>query len=660
MSTEMGKIADLFSDSQPRTPLQLELARIGRRLAFVAGGAATLIFGAGIARSFPVETMTLTAVALAVAAIPEGLPAVITVSLAGGLQRMARRNAIVRRLPAVETLGAVDVICTDKTGTLTAPQLEVGEWWHTTGHDDLGRDHGEDGSVNWLPVTAALCNNAFRSTDGWAGDPTEVALLEALEAGGIDIDALASEYQRVDEAGFDERRKRMSTLHPSADAYVLLVKGAPEVLVSRAATMSVNGGVTTIGEPERAKLLERAEQMAERGLRTLAFAMRRLEEQPGDPAEEEKELCLLGMVGLHERIRPEVTTAVSRAARAGVRTVMVTGDHATTAAAIADTVGIGHVGLIEGRQLAKLSSEELQDTITDIRVFARVDPADKVKIIEAWQGTGAKVAMTGDGVNDAPALHRADIGIAMGSGTDVARESAAMVLTDDNYATIVEAIAEGRRLFGALRNVVHYLLSANASEVIFVLVGFLAFGFMGEPLLAVQLLWINLISDAMPAIALGMEGPTRDLMSDPPGVGRDVLSGPNTIVLLTQGVILAAAAVLVLLVGTFVLDLDHSSVQTMVFSTLVFSQLLHALSIRARAGTSGRRPGPLMMGAVLGSAVLHMVVVYTEPGNTFFRTLPLDFVAMGWTIGASVLSMVLVRLFNRVVDRRKTVPAAVS
>jgi len=649
MESEMGRIAGLFSEEQPQTPLEADLARIGRRLAVVAGVAAILIFGAGVARSFPVETMILTAVALAVAAIPEGLPAVITVSLAGGLQRMAQQNAIVRRLPAVETLGAVDVICTDKTGTLTAPELEVGEWW-------LGDDEAEPGR-RWLVAGAILCNDAFQSPDGWAGDPTETALLEHFAALGIDVNDVRSGSPRVDEAGFDARRKRMSTLHAHEKGYVLLIKGAPEVVVSRSDSMAREKSESPLDQQGRDEILDQAERLAGRGMRTLAFAMKRLDAQPDDPAEEENALCFLGLVGLRERIRPEVASAVERARQAGVRTVMVTGDHATTAAAIADAVGIGSEGLVEGGELARMETGTLITTIDRHDVFARVDPADKVKIIEAWQAKDVKVAMTGDGVNDAPALHRADIGIAMGSGTDVARESAAMVLTDDNYATIVAAIAEGRRLFSNLRNVVHYLLSANASEVLFVLVGFLAFGFMGEPLLAVQLLWINLVSDALPAIALGMEAPVRDLMKDPPGAGRDVLSISNTMSLLAQGIILAAAAVAAMLLGAFTFDLEHQVVQTMVFSTLVFSQLLHALSIRARAGagddeTPVSRPSLFLLAAVTGSAALQFLVVYTGVGNTVFRTIPLSPTAMATTVGASVVSMLLVRLLNRLLARR--------
>jgi P-type Ca2+ transporter type 2C len=661
MSTEMGRIAGLFADEQPATPLQVELARVGRRLALVAGAAAVLIFGTGLARNFPLESMILTAVALAVAVIPEGLPAVITVSLAGGLQRMAHRNAIVRRLPAVEALGAVDVICTDKTGTITAPELEVVEVVMADGRRGLELfELSDDPDVGRLRTIVALANSAYWGFDGWQGDPTEVALLSAT-ATADSLRELEKELPRRDEAEFDARRKRMSTLHRSGDHYLLLTKGAPEVVIERCSHLQAAGQRQPIDDLRRDALHDTAERLAAEGMRPLSFAMRSLDTQPDDPGDEEHEMTLIATVGLRERVRPSVPDALATAARAGVRTVMVTGDHAATATAIADSIGLEHGKVLAGHELSSMSVDELATLVDEISVYARVDPADKVKIIEAWRRRGAIVAMTGDGVNDAPALHRADVGVAMGSGTDVARDSAAMVLTDDNYATIVAAIAEGRRLFANLRNVVHYLLSANASEVIYVLVGFMVFGFLGEPLLAVQLLWINLVSDSLPAIALGIDHPTRDLMRDPPGSGRDVVGGRNLILLLIQGALLASAAVLAMSVGAFALDHDQSTVQTMVFTTLVLSQLLHAVNVRA-ASASGRAafgslPG-LMWVALVGSTLLHLGVVYTEVGNEFFRTVPLGLVEIGSTVAAALLSMVLVRISNRVAAETTSIPSS--
>ncbi len=649
-ATEMGTIANLFSDDRPQTPLQVELSRVGRRLAALAGVAAVLVFAAGLLRSYPVETMLLTAVALAVAAIPEGLPAVVTVSLSAGLQRMARRNAVVRRLPAVEALGAVDVVCTDKTGTITAPEIEVAEvrFLGSSGSNRLDSLDKTDSRVGSALLVALLCNDSFESPDGWVGDPTEIALKRMVdEHSGLDSAKAMAKLPRVDEVGFDSRRKMMTTVHTDGAATFIASKGAPEVLADICTEALGPNGPIPLSDEERNEVMQSAESLASAGMRTLALACRRGRETDEEP---EEALTYVALVGLREKLRPEVPDAVESARKAGVRTVMITGDHAVTARAVSNAVGISEGSVMEGTRLSETSADELSEFITDYTVFARVDPADKVKIIDAWHARGARVAMTGDGVNDAPALHRADIGVAMGSGTDVAKEAAGLVLTDDNYATVVGAIEEGRRLFANLRNVVHYLISANASEVLFVLTGILAFGSLGLPITAVQLLWINLISDAMPAIALGMDRPARDLMADPPGQGRDILSKRNLMLLGVQGSILAAASVAALVVGTYVLDGSSALVQTMVFTTLVLSQLLHALNVRhGRLGTDTRsvRPRPLLLYSILGSMLIHVGVVYTPFGNEVFGTVPLGAAAAFWSLMTAVASFAAIRLFNR-------------
>jgi P-type Ca2+ transporter type 2C len=647
--TEMGKIAELF-EGHPSTPLEEDLTRIGRRLATMAAVTALLVLVVGLVRSFPVETMVLTAVALAVAAIPEGLPTVITISLAGGLQRMAHRNAVVRRLAAVEALGAVDVICTDKTGTLTVPELEVGKVVMADGRSGPDLFDRDDIAVRLLVSTSILCNDSYLGEDGWKGDPTEVALVKAAERRGIDVTGMRDAFPRLDEAGFDGRRKRMSTVHSIDGDLFLLVKGAPEVLIARSGESAAGDDLSIIDDAARESVVRLADAMASQGVRTLGFAAKPLTRLPTDPADEEHDLIYLGMAGLAERIRPEVPQAVASAASAGVRTVIVTGDHATTGRAVADKIGLTQGKTLTGRELSRLTAGELAADISEYRVFARVDPTDKVKIVEAWQRSGARVAMTGDGVNDAPALNRADIGVAMGSGTDVARDASAIVLTDDNYATIVVAIAEGRRLFANLRNVVHYLLSANAAEVLYVLAGFLFFGHLGEPLLAVQILWINLVTDAMPAVALGMDQPLTDPMRHPPGSGRDVLGRKNLTLLVIQGVILAGGALAALVLGTTLLAQDHAGTQTMVFTTLVIAQLLHALSIRANSVPRGEkvgRPGKLMVWSLVGSVVLHLAIVYSPVGDNFFRTVRLEPTALLVATACAVASMVAIRVLGR-------------
>lgn len=644
METEIGRIAALMTQESPPTPLQVELGRIGRRLAIVAIAAGILVFGAGYAQNYPFESMALTGVALAVAAIPEGLPAVVTMTLAAGLRRMAQRHAIVRHLPAVEALGAVDVICTDKTGTLTKAQLAV------TAIQVMGQaaDVGDRSSpaVRRLLETGALCNDAHETEAGYTGDPLEVALLSAAAEADIDRSALESSKPRVDECAFDSGRKRMSTIHSGENELELHVKGAPEVILARSSHVMTSEGPVPLSGDLRRQLLEDAEEMASRGLRTLGLAERVLADRPDSPADAEADLTYLGLVGLSDEVREEVPAAVASAREAGVRTVMVTGDHQVTASAVADSAGLDEGRVMHGSELREMNAAELADVIKDHRAFARVDPVDKVKIVEAWRASGATVAMTGDGVNDAPALHAADIGVGMGSGTDVARQASALVLTDDNYSTIVHAIDEGRRVFHNIRNVVHYLLSANASEVMYVVVGFFFFGFLGEPLLAVQLLWINLLSDALPALALGLDVPARDLMKGRPGSGRDILSGRNLTMLVAQGAVLAAAAVTALVGGYYLLDLPFPEVRTMVFTTLVLSQLVHAINVRTDGDSKLRPPGGLLLGAILSSTVLQIAIIYSGIGNTLFRTVPLSAAAALGVLAVTVLSFVAVRLLK--------------
>jgi Ca2+-transporting ATPase len=396
--------------------------------------------------------------------------------------------------------------------------------------------------------------------------------------------------------------------------------------------------------------LTQVDRYAADGLRTLGFATRTLDRYPAETAGWETDLDFVGMIGLSDPVRPEARAAVEEAYQAGVSTVMVTGDHTATAGAVARAVGIRNVDVVHGSVLSEVGLDGAAE-LTDVVAFARVDPVDKVAIVRAHQANGSLVAMTGDGVNDAPALRNADIGVAMGSGTDVARESSDLVLVDDNYATIVAAIREGRRIFGNLRNVVHYLLSANASEVIYMVVGFLAFGFLGQPLLAVQLLWINLLSDALPALALGLDEPSHDLMKDPPGAGRDILSRNNLALLLGQGVILAAATVTTMLVGHYVLDLVFEVTRTMAFTTLVLAQLVHAINVRS-AGDRLSAPQASLIGAILVSLLMQLAVIYLPVGNSVFDTAALGPTEWLWILIPSAASFGLIRLMNRAASRR--------
>ncbi|MDZ7676104.1 MAG: cation-translocating P-type ATPase [Acidimicrobiales bacterium] len=629
MATELGRIATLLSEDRGQTPLQRRLAVLGRRLAAIAALLCAVVFVSGVLRGEGVGDMLVAAISLAVAAIPEGLPAVVTVALGLGARRMARRRALVRRLPAVETLGAVGVICTDKTGTLTQNQMAVERVWTPDGEYDVnGRGYeptatitgrtgapGED--LSGLALVAAACNDAVlhEPSDGpdWTvtGDPTEGALLALARRADV-----GDPPPRVAELPFEADRKRMTTAHAVDGSYWVATKGALEALVP----------LLHPDESEDAATVA-ADQLAAEGYRVLGLADRQTDELPADPADMERDLRLLGVVGIADPPRPEARDSVDACRDAGVTTVMITGDHPRTARAIARRLDIIDDGdddedvVLTGAEVADLDDDELTERVAAVRVFARTAPAQKLRIVDAWRRRDVVVAMTGDGVNDAPALQRADIGVAMGiNGTDVSREAADMVLADDNFATIVDAIGEGRRIYDNLRRFVLYLLSTNSAEVLVVLIG----PFLGLPLplTATQILYINLVTDGVPAVALGLEPAEPDVMKRPPR--------PSTASILGQGLwkrclvvgSLMATAVLALQVGA-----DHQGLpwQTMGFMTLAILQLGHAIAVRS--GTHPLRAllriNPLLGLAVLASLAAQLAVVYVPVFQDAFATEPL-------------------------------------
>ncbi|HSR22861.1 MAG TPA: HAD-IC family P-type ATPase, partial [Candidatus Eisenbacteria bacterium] len=555
-ATAVGEIAEMLGGATPPTPLQVELARIGRAIGVIALVIVAVVFLLGWSEGYPAETMFLIAVAMAVAAVPEGLPAVITITLAGGVQHLARRQAIVRRLQAVEALGSASVVCTDKTGTLTRNRIHL----QVVLLDGLRATPSElpaaDRRVGRFAEVAALCNDA--PPRGPGGDPIEVALLEALEPlpAPLHADAIRQARPRLDEAAFDPRRKLMSTLHRQAAGEtdrLLAPQGAPEAVLARSSTVETGGGPRPLCPGERARLLAEAHSLASGGLRPLALAYRTLAFTPDDLAEAERDLTLVGVVGLSDEPRPEAAPAVEVARRAGIRVVMVTGDHRETARSVARELGIvaGDGQVMPGDRLTRLTAEQLGEEVDRYGVYARVDPADKVKIVRAWQSRGEVVAMTGDGVNDAPALHAADIGVAMGSGTDVSREASEIVLADDNFATLVSAIGEGRTIFDNVRRVIAFLLTTNATEVLVMTLGFLVFGGLGEPLMATQILWINLVTDGPPVLALAADPPDPDRMRRPPERDRSVVGVRQAWSLLWPSCLLAAATLGALVYGHF-------------------------------------------------------------------------------------------------------------
>ena len=640
MGTELGRIAGLLSEEEPvRTPLQRRLDQFARAISVGVLALCAVIFGIGLLRGEPPALMFLTSLSLAVAAIPEALPAVVTVSLALGARRMAARRALIRHLPAVETLGSVTCICSDKTGTLTANRSRLERF---TGNGE-----------RLLPALA-LNNDVRVHPDGSrAGDPTEIALLEGAEAAGYHREELAARWPRVAEIPFSSHRGRMTTIHRTDRGFLAFTKGAPEQVVACCAEVETSDGAVPI---DAAAVVAEAERMASEGMRVLAVAFRPLEVLPESPSAEviEKDMCLLGLVGLLDPPRPEAPDAVSRCATAGIRVVLITGDHPATARAIATALGILEPGgaVLTGVDVARLEAGGLDEVVARTRVFARVAPEQKLDIVKVLQLRGDAVAMTGDGVNDAPALHRADIGVAMGlSGTDVAREAADMVLLDDNFATIVAAVEEGRRIFDNIRKFIRYVLTGNSGEIWTL---FLA-PFLGlpVPLLPIHILWVNLVTDGLPGLALAVEPAEPDVMRRPPRPPTESLFAGGLwqhvvwVGLLIGGVTLAAQA----------LGYHDGSPhwQSMTFTVLTFSQLFHVLAIRServplwRQGLGSNLP---LLAAVLLTVGLQLATLYVPAARLIFRTQPLTGEELALCVALSSLVLVAVEVEKWVRRRR--------
>ena len=625
--TEVGRIATLLSDQQPSsTPLQARLARFGQRLALAVIAVCLVIFAAGLARGEPAMLMFLTAISLAVAAIPEALPAVVAISLALGASRMVHRHALVRRLPAVETLGSVTYVCSDKTGTLTLNRMRVEAYWvhaeHHAADGGAGAAARTQGAWPEIHSAMALVNDAVPARDGAAsGEPTEVALLEAALASGLDWGALTRRHPRAAELPFDSERMRMATLHRDGSAVVAYVKGAPESVLPRCRRQLHAGGEQPFDADEAARA---AEAMAAQGLRVLAFALRRFGALPERRETAEEELLFIGLVGLMDPPRAEAQQAVAECRRAGIVPVMITGDHPATARAIAVRLGILEPGgdVLAGRELAALGDAELAQKARTVRVYARVDPEQKIRIVAALQANGECVAMTGDGVNDAPALKRADIGVAMGrGGTDVAREASDMVLLDDNFATIVHAVREGRRIFDNIRKFIRFAMTGNAGEIWTI---FLA-PFLGLPipLLPVHILWVNLVTDGLPGLALAAEPAERRVMQRPPRAPDESIFARGMWQHIAWVGLLIGAVSLVAQSWA----LGHGAhAQSMTFTVLTFAQLAHVMAIRSETESLfriGLMSNRMLALTVAGTFVLQLATLYVPMLNEVFKTEPL-------------------------------------
>jgi Ca2+-transporting ATPase len=655
MKTELGKIASMLQDEKEvKTPLQKRLAAFGRKLALAVLVICAIVFGMGFLRGEPVLLMLLTAISLAVAAIPEALPAVITISLALGAKKLVSKNALVRKLPAVETLGSVTYICSDKTGTLTVNRMTVEDLFVNGKHFKAGDPTLSQ--FDFLMKGLALSNDVKQSTDGTLlGDPTEVALYEVAEKSGFNKRELENSLPRISEIPFDSERKRMTTLHklPSGDC-VSFTKGGVDVMSEKADTMWTSNGWVPI---DRDQLLAANNEMAERGLRVLCIAMRRWDATPDNVICEivETNLSILGLVGMMDPPREEVKEAVNLCKTAGIRPVMITGDHPVTARAIAERVGFlepdDHDNVMTGQELDRLSLTEFEEKVENIRVYARVAPEQKLKIVKALQDKGQFVAMTGDGVNDAPALKRADIGIAMGiTGTDVSKEAAHMILLDDNFASIVRAVQEGRKIYDNIRKFIRYLLTTNSGEIWTL---FLA-PILGlpVPLLPIHLLWVNLVTDGLPALALSVEPAEGDVMKRPPRNPKESIFAHGLgLHAIWVGILMG---VIVLSIQAWSLANDDAHWQTMVFTVLCLTQLGHVLAIRSerqslfKMGLFSNKP---LLGAVVLTFLLQMAIIYIPAMNRIFKTEPLTAEELLIAIAASSIVFFAVEIEKWIVRR---------
>ncbi len=659
METEMGKIANALTMAKDEeTPLQKKLNQLSKILSFLVVGICVFIFGLDLIRSYPNITGTgmldtfMVAVSLAVAAIPEGLAAVVTVVLSIGVTKMSKRNAVIRKLTAVETLGCTQIICSDKTGTLTQNKMTVVE--------RSGSDEG------YLAVAMALSSDAELGEEGTAvGEPTECALVNDANTLGFSKTELKQKYPRIGEAPFDSGRKMMSTVHKTEDGeFVQFTKGAPDEVLKRCTHIRVNEEILLLTEQIREKIMQANKNMADRALRVLCVAEKRYETAPESYAPEvlEQDLCYIGLSGMIDPIRPEVKAAIEKCKEAGVRPVMITGDHIDTASAIAKQLGIltEETRAITGAQLDEISDEELKVRIAEFSVYARVQPEHKVRIVKAWKAEGKVTAMTGDGVNDAPSIKNADIGIGMGiTGTDVTKNVADMVLADDNFATIVSAVEEGRRIYNNIRKAIQFLLASNLAEVLSIFIATLLGFVVLEP---VHLLWINLITDTFPALALGMEGSESDIMRRPPRNSKEgIFAGGLGVDVFVEGVIVTVLTLAAYFIGHFMESgrweiVTSADGMTMAFLTLSMVEIFHSFNMRSRRKSVFRLKGhnKVLWGAMLLSFVLTTAVIFVPAISNAFGLETITLTEYAIAIGLAALIIPImegVKLIQRKIEK---------
>ena len=648
METEIGKIAALMNATkEKRTPLQVSLDKFGSQLAIVIMIISAVVFVLSLYRKMPVLDSLMFAVALAVAAIPEALSSIVTIVQAMGTQKMAREHAIIKDLKAVESLGCVSVICSDKTGTLTQNKMTVQQVY--INHQTMEADALDlkQQSHRYLLYDAILTNDSAIVEGQSIGDPTEVALLEMGRKADIKEDILKEMMPRMEEIPFDSDRKLMSTKYRLHGVPTILVKGALDILLKRTDRIRIGDEIRPITEQDVKEILDKNQAFSEQGLRVLAFAYKEAQANQQLTLDEEDHLIFIGLVSMIDPPREESREAVSEAKRAGIRPVMITGDHKITATAIAEQIGIFGEGdmAVTGPELDEMSDAELDENIEKISVYARVSPENKIRIVDAWQRKGAVTAMTGDGVNDAPALKKADIGVAMGiTGTEVSKDAASMILTDDNFATIIKAVANGRNVYRNIKNAVKFLLSGNMAGIMAVLYTSLAA--LPVPFQPVHLLFINLLTDSLPAIAIGMEKAEKDLLSEPP---RDPKQGILTKDLMTalfvQGGLIAVCTMIAFYIG---LSTDSATASSMAFATLTLARLFHGFNCRSRHSIFkiGLASNIYSVGAFFGGVLLLALVIFVPVMRTLFSVSPLSGYQIGMIALLAFRPTVIIQLYK--------------
>ena len=666
MDTEMGKIADALAQAEEgKTPLQIKLAGLSKILTYLVIGICVIIFGVQIARAYiqtgsigfdPIINSFMVAIALAVAAIPEGLATVVTIVLSIGVTNMSKRNAIIRKLTAVETLGCTQIICSDKTGTLTQNKMTVVD------------HYGSDEAL--LANAMSLCSDAEFDTEAKTavGEPTECALVNYAEKIGLSKNDQKNIFVRIGEVPFDSMRKMMTTVHQLENGSIVqFTKGAPDEILKRCTKIVVNGQTVAMTDKIRNEILSANKKMADKALRVLAASMKKLDKAPTvyEPEAVENDLCFVGLVGMIDPVRPEVKPAIDECRSAGIRPIMITGDHKDTAVAIAMQLGIisDASQAITGAELNEISDEEFETAVEKYSVYARVQPEHKTRIVNAWRKKGKVTAMTGDGVNDAPSIKNADIGVGMGiTGTDVTKNVADMILADDNFATIVSAVGEGRRIYDNIRKAIQFLLASNLSEVLSIffatIIGFTIF----QP---VQLLWINLITDCFPALALGMEKPEADIMKRKPRDSKEgIFANGLGFAVFYQGVLVTIITLASYFIGHYLetgnFNVGEESIHgtTMAFLTLAMCEVFHSFNMRSLHGSIFTMKGQnkWLWGAGALSLILTSVVVLIDPIAKLF-----SMTAIGWeeylvamALGFAIIPIVeFIKIFSRMIDRKK-------